>query len=184
MLAAAPAALSFLSAQDASASEWSVKPGQSQISFEATGGGHTTKGTFARYRAEIEFDPDLPEQTSIKVLLDMNSAATGTADADATLKSADFLNPAQFPAAQFVAKGAKPDGEGRYILNGALTLKGVTKPIALPFFIDINSGTAKVSAETKINRLDFGVGPQSVAGLAIDKDVKLTIDLTAVRLDD
>jgi cytochrome b561/polyisoprenoid-binding protein YceI len=184
MLAAAPAALYLLSAQDASASEWSVKPGQSQISFEATGGGYTTRGTFARYRAEIEFDPDLPEETSIKVLLDMNSAATGTADADATLKSADFLNPAQFPAAQFVAKGAKPDGEGRYILNGALTLKGVTKPIALPFLIDINSGTAKVSAETKINRLDFGVGPQSVAGLAIDKDVKLMIDLTAVRLDD
>lgn len=184
MLAAAPATLYFLAAQGASASEWSVKPEQSRISFEASGGGYTTKGTFAHYRAEIEFDPDLPEQTSIKVLLDMNSAATGTADADATLKSADFLNPAQFPAAQFVAKGAKPDGEGRYILNGALTLKGVTKPIALPFLIGIDSGTAKVSAETKINRLDFGVGPQSVAGLAIDKDVKLTIDLTAVRLDD
>ena len=63
-------------------SEWSVKPAASQIAFEATGGGETTRGTFAQYRAEIEFDPDMPEQTAVRVLLDMNSAATGDADAD------------------------------------------------------------------------------------------------------
>ncbi|MGB9025838.1 MAG: YceI family protein, partial [Rhodomicrobium sp.] len=70
-----------------------------------------------------------------------------------------------------------------YILNGRLTLKGVTKPMALPFLIDIKSGLARVSAEMKINRLDFGIGPQSLAGLAIDNDVKLTVGLTAIRLD-
>jgi len=179
----ASCAFGFSGAGKVLSSEWSVKPEGSQIAFEATGGGSTTKGTFAQYRTEIEFDPDLPEEASVGVLLDMNSAATGTADADQTLKSADFFNPAQFPTAQFVARGAKPDGSGKYILNGRLTLKGVTKPVALPFLIDIKSGTARVSAETKINRLEFGVGPQSLAGLAIDKDVKLTVDLTAVRLD-
>ena len=127
-------ALSLSGTGKALASEWSVKPGESQIAFEATGGGYTTKGTFAQYRTEIEFDPDLPEQTSVTVLLNMNSAATGMADADQTLKSADFFNPAQYPTAQFVAKGAEPTGNGRYILNGRLTLKGVTKPMALPFF--------------------------------------------------
>jgi polyisoprenoid-binding protein YceI len=59
----------------------------------------------------------------------------------------------------------------------------VTKPISLPFSISIKDGTATVTAETKVNRLDFGVGPETIAGLAIDKDVKLTINLTAVRLD-
>ncbi len=54
----------------------------------------------------------------------------------------------------------------------------MTKPVTLPFSIDIAEGTAAVKAETKINRLDFGVGPETVAGLAVDKDVKLTIDLT------
>jgi len=62
-------------------------------------------------------------------------------------------------------------------------LKGVTKPIALPFSINLAEGTAAVKAETTINRLDFGVGPESVAGLAVGKEVKLTIDLTAMRLD-
>ncbi len=183
MLAFTACVSGFGGAGKALASEWSVKPEGSQIGFEASGGGYTAKGTFSQYRTEIEFDPDVPEETSVRVLLDMSSAATGTADADQTLKSADFFNPAQFPTAQFVAKGAKPSGNGRYILNGRLTLKGVTKPVALPFLIDIKSGTARVNAETKINRLDFGIGPQSLAGLAIDNDVKLTVDLTAVRLD-
>ena len=40
-----------------------------------------------------------------------------------------------------------------------------------------------MKAETTINRLDFGVGPETVAGLPVEKDVKLTIDLTAMRLD-
>ncbi len=166
------------------ASDWSVKTAESQIGFEATGGGYTTKGTFGQYRAEIEFDPDTPDQAAIRVLLDMNSAATGTPDADQTLKSADFFNPAQFPTAQFVARGAQAAGNGKYVLNGLLTLKGVTRPVALPFAIDIKSGTARVRAETTINRLDFGVGQETVAGLAVDKDVKLSIQLTAVRLDD
>ena len=164
--------------------DWSVKPAQSQIGFEASGGGSTTKGTFGQYRAEIEFDPDTPDKASVRVLLDMNSAATGQADADQTIKSADFFNPAQFPTAQYVARGAQAAGEGKYVLNGRLTLKGVTRPVPLPFSIDIKSGTARVSAETTINRLDFGVGPETVAGMAVDKDVKLSINLTAVRLDD
>ena len=31
-------------------------------------------------------------------------------------------------------------GGGKYVLNGRLTLKGVTKPVSLPFLIDIKVG--------------------------------------------
>jgi cytochrome b561/polyisoprenoid-binding protein YceI len=183
LFAAVLSVLCLSAGEKAAAYEWSVKPEASQISFEATGGGYTTKGTFGQYKAEIEFDPELPAEAGIRILFNMSSAATGTADVDVALKSADFFNPAQFPTAQYTAKGAQPSGNGNYVLNGRLTLKGVTKPVALPFSININSGTADVVAETKINRLDFGIGPQSVAGLDIDKDVKLIISLKAVRLD-
>jgi cytochrome b561/polyisoprenoid-binding protein YceI len=172
-----------LGAGEARAVEWSVDTGKSEINFQASGGGYATKGVFKAYKAEIEFDPDVPEQTSIRVSLDMRSATTETADVDQTLQSADFFNPARYPSAIFVAKGATPSGEGRYILNGQLTLKGVTRPLALPFSIAIESGVAAVKGETTINRLDFGVGPETVAGMAVDRDVKLTVDLTAMRLD-
>ncbi len=171
-------------AGQARAIEWSVKPETTQIGFEATGSGYTTKGTFGRFRISIDFDPGEPERASVKVLLDMTSVATGTPDADKALGSPEFFDPARFPTAQFTAKGAEPAGNGKYVLKGMLTLKGVTKPVALPCSIDIKGGTAKAVAETVINRMDFGIGPESVAGFPIDKDVKLTIELTAVRLDD
>jgi cytochrome b561/polyisoprenoid-binding protein YceI len=183
VLAVILSVLGLGSGKRAFAYEWTVKPELSQIAFEATGGGYTTRGTFGQYKAEIEFDPELPKETSIRILFNMSTALTGTADVDDALKSADYFNPGQFPTAQYVAKGAEPAGNGKYVLNGRLTLKGITKPVTVPFSIDIKSGTADVAAETKINRLDFGIGPQSVAGLDIDKDVKLTISLKAVRLD-
>ncbi len=175
--------LSLAGAGNARAMEWGVIPEKSEVSFEANGGGYTTKGDIKNYKAEVEFDPDTPEQMSVHVLLDMRSATSGAPDVDQTLQSEDFFNPGRFPTAEFTARGAQPDGDGRYILNGRLTLKGVTKPISLPFSIDIVSGTAAVRAETSINRLDFGVGPETVAGMAVDNEVKLTIDLTAMRLD-
>ena len=178
-----PAALLLAGAGQAKAAEWSVAPDKSSVAFEANGSGYTTNGTFGKYRAEVEFDPDLPAETAIRVQLDMTSAGTGNSEVDDALKSADFFDPKRFPAAQFVARGARQTGNGHYTLDGQLTLKGVTKPISLPFSVDIKNGTATVAAETKINRLDFGVGPETIAGLAIDKDVKLTINLTAVRLD-
>lgn len=176
-------AISLAASGEARAMEWSVNPKKSQVSFEATGSGYTAQGVFKTYRAEIEFDPDAPEQTSIHVSLDVASATTGTADVDQTIRSPEFFDPGRYPTAEFVASGAKPDGEGKYILNGRLTLKGVTKPITLPFAIEIESGVAAVKGETAINRLDFGVGLETVAGMAVEKDVKLTVDLTAVRLD-
>ena len=183
LLVLTASAFSFVGLKGASAMEWGVNPQKSEVAFEASGSGYNTKGTFKSFKTDIEFDPDTPDQALVRVRLDMNSASTGAPDTDQTLQSPDFFDPGRFPTAEFAARGAKPDGEGKYILDGQLTLKGVTKPLTLPFSIAIEEGTAVVKAETTINRLDYGVGPEFVAGLAVDKEVKLTIDLTAMRLD-
>ncbi len=160
LLVLTASAFSFVGLKDARAMEWGVNPQKSEVTFEASGGGTSTKGTFKSFKTDIEFDPDTPDQASVRVRLDMRSASTGSADADQTLQSADFFDPGHFPTAEFAARGAKPDGDGKYILDGQLTLKGVTKPLTLPFSIDIEEGTAVAKAETTINRLDFGVGPE------------------------
>jgi polyisoprenoid-binding protein YceI len=183
LLVLASSPLNFSGVKHASAMEWGVNPQKSEVTFETSGSGYNAKGIFKNYKTEIEFDPDMPDEASVHVMLDMRSASTGAADTDQTLQSEEFFDPGRYPSAEFAARGAKPDGDGKYILDGRLTLKGVTKPMSLPFSIDIVEGTAAVKAETTINRFDFGVGPESVAGLAVDKEVKLTIDLTAMRLD-
>jgi polyisoprenoid-binding protein YceI len=182
-LATIAIALVLLGPEQARAMEWGINPQKSMVGFETSVGGTITKGTFGQFRSEIEFDPDTPDETAVRVSLNMQSATTGTPDVDTTLQGVDCFNSAKYPTAEFAARGAKASGAGKYILTGQLTLKGVTKPVSVPFTIEIKSGTATVKAEAKINRLDFGVGQQTVAGLAMDQEVKLTINLTAVRLD-
>ncbi len=67
--------------------EWGVNPQKSEVAFEASGSGYSTKGVFKDYKTEIEFDPETPEEASIRVTLDMQSASTGAADTDQTLRS-------------------------------------------------------------------------------------------------
>jgi len=182
LVVTAAGSVAFLGANDARATEWSVDPQKSAIAFEATGSGFVTKGTFKAFRSEIEFDPASPEQTSVHVLIDVKSVNTGQSDVDQALLSPDFFDPARFPTAEFVASGAKPDGNGKYILNGRLIIKGVARPVSLPFSVAIAKGAASVKGETTIDRLGFGLGPQSVAGYAVEKDVKLSIELAALKL--
>ena len=100
-------AFSFVGLKDASAMEWGVNPQKSEVAFEASGGGYNTKGTFKSFKTDIEFDPDTPDQASVRVRLDMRSASTGTADTDQTLQSAEFFDPGRFPTAEFAARAAQ-----------------------------------------------------------------------------
>ncbi len=167
----------------AKAAEWGIQPDKSRVTFEATGSGYTARGTIKVAQSEVMFEPDAPQQATARIKLDMSSVSTGTKDVDVTLKTDEYFNPTKFPFADFTANGAKQSGEGKFVFDGKLTLKGVTKPVSVPFTLAVSNGVATVKGETKINRLDFGVGAETVAGMVIDKDVKLIIELTALKLD-
>ncbi|HEX8685947.1 MAG TPA: YceI family protein, partial [Pyrinomonadaceae bacterium] len=77
-----------------------------------------------------------------------------------------------------------------YVLHGDLTLKGVTKPVALPFTL---TGAVKdpwgntrfgVEAHTKINRRDFGINYGNAfagGGLDVGNEVNISLRLEAVQ---
>ncbi len=46
------------------------------------------------------------------------------------MKSADFFDAQRYPLAAFTSTSVRPNGEA-YLLDGNLTLKGVTKPVSL-----------------------------------------------------
>ena len=49
-----------------------------------------------------------------------------------------------------------------FIFKGNLTIKDVTKPVEFPFTAEGKDGGALFTGEFVINRLDFGVGKESV----------------------
>jgi polyisoprenoid-binding protein YceI len=116
------------------------------------------------------------------VSIDMTSAFTNEQTRDESLPTADWFNADKFPRATFVTKGFTALGGGKYQAAGDLTLKGVSKPIVLPFTLVISGDTAKMTSAIIVNRLVFGVGQgQWKTEEAIPARVTVRIALTAKK---
>jgi polyisoprenoid-binding protein YceI len=161
---------------------WTVDKAASAVRFSSSFNGDAFSGSFQRWDAVIRFDPKALAACSVTATIDTASVATGNKDRDQALPSADFLAAAKFPKATFTATSFKDLGGGRYQAVGALTLRGVSKPLTLPFTLAITGPTARMKASLAINRLAFGVGQNEWKGVdAIPATVSVNIELTAHR---
>ena len=101
------------------------------------------------------------------------------------LKSADFFEVEKFPTASYEITKVSPSAEGDYntILDGNLTIKGITKPIQFKANIAVNAAEVSISTEPKdIMREEFGVKFQSPAANGVIKnDVTLQIRVKALE---
>ncbi|GAB4238677.1 MAG: YceI family protein [Acidobacteriota bacterium] len=148
----------------------------------------TVRGSFGNVSGEIYYDETNPAASWVKVEIDVNSINTNNERRDGHLKSADFFDAAKYPKITFESTAVEKQGD-RWIARGNLTIKGVTKPIEIPFRLN---GPIKdpwgnlrlgVDAEPiKINRQDFGVTWNQVldtGGLAVGDEVTIQISAEA-----
>lgn len=174
-LAAAPAIA-------APASAWTVDKAASKIGFSSSFGGAAFSGAFRSWDAQIRFDPNNLAGSSAVVTIDTASVATGDDDRDKTLPDVPWFASARYPKATFRTQSFKALGGGRYQALGTLTLRGVTKPLTLPFTLSISGPNARMTATLGLNRLAFGVGQGEWAKTeVIPATVNLTISLAAHR---
>ena len=132
-LAAVLAAAAFaFSATAAQAAEYRIDPAHSFVQFKISHLGYSWMiGTFDKVSGNLTFDPAAgPAGQKISVEIDTASVDSGHAERDKHLRSPDFLNVRKFPKATFVSTGYEGDAKGG-TMTGNLTLKGVTKPIAI-----------------------------------------------------
>ena len=183
LIAVAVLSLASLWAGEAlSATRWTVDKAASRIGFEAAMNGEGFTGSFKRYDAQISFDSKDLKGSKAVVSIDMTSAFTNEQTRDESLPTADWFNADKFPRATFVTKGFTALGGGKYQAAGDLTLKGVSKPIVLPFTLVISGDTAKMTSAIIVNRLVFGVGQgQWKTEEAIPARVTVRIALTAKK---
>ena len=176
------AALVFATPVMAGPPAWRVDPAASKLGFRGSFGGDAFSGTFRRWTAQIAFDPKDLAHSSAVVTVDMTSARTGDADRDTALPTPDWFAAASFPRATFVSRVFKDLGGGRYQAIGDLSLRGVHKPVVLPFTLALGGAGAKVDGAAQLNRLDFGVGQgRWKDGDALAAQVTVTVDLIASR---
>lgn len=113
------------------------------------------------------------------------SVSTGFGKRDDHLRSPDFLNVMEFPKISYKSRNIRFKGENQAMVEGDLTLLGVTKPINLNV-TRIRCGqnpmskkeTCGFEADTEIKRSDFG----SKYGLpAVGDTIKMWFQVEAIR---
>ncbi|HEY2662058.1 MAG TPA: YceI family protein [Caulobacteraceae bacterium] len=76
----------------------------------------------------------------------------------ATLPGKDWFDVAQYPQARFEGTAIRQKAGDAYEAAGVLTLRGVTRPVTLPFTLDINGAAAQAKGHLDLIRSAFGVG--------------------------
>jgi polyisoprenoid-binding protein YceI len=176
----AAAAAAMLAAGSADAATYIVDHAHSRLGFKGVVEGQGFDGAFRIWDAQISFDPKALSTSKVVVSVDVASAVTGDKDRDETMPTDDWFAVKRFPRAVFTANRFVDRGGGRYEAQGELVLKGVRRPVVLPFTLAISGGVAKMSGATTLDRTAFNVGsgkwstPDEVA-----KAVTVTVDITA-----
>ena len=147
------------------------------------------KGNFASFSGEITFDENDTIKSSANVIIDIASINTSNADRDKHLRSADFFDVEKYPEMTFVSTGVEKDGDDM-ILNGRLTMHGVTKDISIPFeflgkVID-PWGKERIAfeGETKLSRKEYGMTWSKTietGGLIVGDEIKIELQIEAVK---
>jgi polyisoprenoid-binding protein YceI len=165
------------------AGTWDIDPAHSEVGFVVR---HLVvtkvRGRFANFSGTIT-TAENPLESSVDIEVDLNSITTNQEMRDGHLRSADFFEVETYPTMTYKASGARQAGD-KFVLDGELTLKGVTKVVPLTFEVNgigenpLTSGTvAGFTATASINRKDFNVNFEGVQnGIAVVSD-KIDIHL-------
>jgi polyisoprenoid-binding protein YceI len=140
------------------ATEWTVSPETSSVTFVGEQQGTKFTGRFREFTATIDFDPAAPESGSIVGTVQTASVNTRDHDRDAALTDPDWFDSNTHPEARFESQSITKTADG-YEAAGELTLKGTTKPAKLAFtFNTSDGGSAEFAGSMNLNRFDFKVG--------------------------
>jgi len=90
-----------------------------------------SRGDFTRFMGRLTIDPADPTATRIAVTVAASSVRTPWPQETAMLRSADFFDVAHYPDIRFQSEQVLPAGPGRYMISGAMTLHGRTRPVTL-----------------------------------------------------
>jgi polyisoprenoid-binding protein YceI len=170
------------------AGTWTIDPVHSEVGFSVR---HMmvskVRGKFTKFSGELVTADDVLG-SSVTADIDLASIETGAEQRDAHLRSPDFFDTENHPLMSYRSTGIRQDGQD-FIVDGELTLKGVTRSVPLKlelngFGPDAYGGTrAGFSATAEINRQDFNVNwnaAMETGGVVVSDKVAIHLEIEAV----
>src|SRR5258708_5354543 len=148
------------------------------------------RGRFTKFTGNVALDENDLARSVVEATIDASSIDTGTAQRDDHLRSADFFDVEHFPQIRFRSTGIEKLGTERYRLTGELTIRDVSREIALEVEYGGRGkdpwGNERVgfTAKGAFDRKDFGLEWNQVlesGGVLVSDRVELELELQAVK---
>ncbi len=156
-----------------------------QIGFVVTHLGLTPiRGIFAEFSGQLVVG-ETEAASQLDVAISLNSLQSSHPGREEHLQGEDFFHSGQFPTMTFRSTGIEGEGE-RWHVNGDLTLRGITRPVAL----DTNlTGRALFPVDQKehigfvatgaVSRTAFGVAP-NIPSLMLSDDIRVELSVQLI----
>jgi polyisoprenoid-binding protein YceI len=145
-----------------------------------------------RWRTEVSYDQAGSGAIEVRIVVDAASLRETTtrlgeasrAKVESEVASPDVLDAKKFPeirvhATGVLAQAARGAGERAGSLQADLTLRGVTRPIVIPFQASPDEGGFHASGTVKFRQTDFGMTPFTTAmgTIGVDDELRIEFDL-------
>lgn len=158
---------------------WLVDMDKSTLDYTLDFSGTSTRGQIGDWQANIKFSPNQLENAQADIVVASNSIRYDDAFVAGSLADADGLDPTKYPQIHINLDKFSRDG-ANFLGKGTITIRGVTKPVEVPFRFHQKNGIAKVEGSANIERLLFGIGAQNDAdGSWLGKVIRVAFSLEA-----
>lgn len=170
------------------AGRWEIDRSHSSVEFSVR---HLmvskVRGRFGELSGTVEI-AEVPEASSVSVVIDAASIDTRDSGRDEHLRSADFLDVATHPTLEFRSTAVRGKGF-RWRVEGDLTIRGITRPVTLDVELDgvATSPWGKqvtgFTASTELDREDFGLTwnqALETGGVLVGRKVRIDLAVEAI----
>lgn len=142
----------------AQTADWLQDSSKVKLTFKTPGTFGEINGSFSGLKSTIHFDENDLVSSSITVYVDPKTIETGISLRNKHLREEEkYLNTSRFAVASFTSKVIQKTTAG-YQALGDMTIKGVTKPLGIPFSFTRNASGGVFKGQFRINALDYKIG--------------------------
>ncbi|MFE9815542.1 YceI family protein [Streptomyces sp. NBC_00236] len=171
--------------------DYAIDPAHSSIGFTVRHAMVTNvRGSFGEHEGSLKLDGSDPANSTASIDVKIASVDTGIADRDGHLVSGDFFDAEKFPLMTFRSTAAEQLGGDKYRVTGDLTIKDVTRPLAID--LEFNGSATDVYGNERVGfegsadilRSDWGLtwnAALETGGVMVSDKVKLNFDISAIK---
>lgn len=143
--------------QAAPARVFGVEKAGSEIKFQVKSRLKVIEGVFENWKAQIDLDPARLEALQLGVQAQSASIKTGNLFEETLLRGENFFAAEKHPEVSVASKKVSAEGAGRFRMEAELTLRGSTRPVVIPFALELGEHEGQLRGEFEFNRRDFGI---------------------------